>query len=363
MTALADRWEAVVCCSPLGGTHRAILGVLAFRADPNSLECSPSLDTLARECGFSRSTVLRGLADLEALGLIYVTRRRTGAGALDCNRYRVDMDAIRAFPGRPVPLTPRAVRWAAPHLLRVPTGSLPRAAAWLDRNRAAVEALDARHQGAYAPMLVDLTPWTSDPALVLLLLDVRTVAGRIRRGEPAGPRADDSPRESWPAARRYAHALLVEPLTWDALNASGEDWWSRPPVVAAVARAFHLAGVGPVGIGSGGRRDLEALPAAWRRWNLGAWNPSTDPPCEPDRALAALVRRWSAVAPGWTWGPGNHAPAELAGRADARAVIAAWGAYLEDLDARGAAFPSDWYLAIRDWIPMYRPRPVPVDPA
>lgn len=60
---------------PLEHGSRATYTVIALHADVASGEAWPSWSTLTRLSGYGRATVWRGVAELEAAGLLTVTRR------------------------------------------------------------------------------------------------------------------------------------------------------------------------------------------------------------------------------------------------------------------------------------------------
>ncbi len=91
----------------LKGPPRALLMVLADRAN-DSGECWPSITTLAKECGFCRSTVKSSLRALKDAKLIDWKQRRDTSGDLTSNVYsltlggRAGADPPRAGAGRQV---------------------------------------------------------------------------------------------------------------------------------------------------------------------------------------------------------------------------------------------------------------------
>ncbi len=78
----------------LKGPPRALLMALADRAN-DSGECWPSIATLAKESGFSRSTVRTSLNTLKDAGFINWKQRRDESGDLTSNLY------ILTLGGRP----------------------------------------------------------------------------------------------------------------------------------------------------------------------------------------------------------------------------------------------------------------------
>ena len=58
------------------GSAKAVLFVLAFRFNEQRGFCCRSIREIARDSGFSKSTVLRALGKLEAACLISIQRRR-----------------------------------------------------------------------------------------------------------------------------------------------------------------------------------------------------------------------------------------------------------------------------------------------
>jgi hypothetical protein len=91
----------------LKGPPRALLMALADRAN-DSGECWPSITTLAKECGFCRSTVKSSLRALKDAKLIDWKQRRDTSGDLTSNVYsltlggRAGADPPRAGAGRQV---------------------------------------------------------------------------------------------------------------------------------------------------------------------------------------------------------------------------------------------------------------------
>ena len=83
----------------LKGPPRALLMALADRAN-DSGECWPSMTTLAKECGFCRSTVKNSIRRLKEAGLINWKQRRDENGDLTSNLYVLNLGG-RAGAGPP----------------------------------------------------------------------------------------------------------------------------------------------------------------------------------------------------------------------------------------------------------------------
>lgn len=79
-----DRHQWVLA-APIGHFEKAVLHVLAHRAGPN-LECFTSMERLASDAGMSRRKAQNVIADLEAIGLITVTRSQ----GRNANRYQLN---------------------------------------------------------------------------------------------------------------------------------------------------------------------------------------------------------------------------------------------------------------------------------
>jgi DNA-binding transcriptional MocR family regulator len=76
------------------------MGRLVERFNLDSGQCNPSLETLARETGYTERSVRRALEELEELGLV---RRIVNAGRGHSNQYDVDLDAVGAIAARAAP--------------------------------------------------------------------------------------------------------------------------------------------------------------------------------------------------------------------------------------------------------------------
>jgi len=83
------------------GSAKAVLLVLADHADNERQECWPSYTTLVRESGLARSTVQRGLDELEALGLVTRTARFHESGGQTSTLYRLSVYPLPAA-GKPL---------------------------------------------------------------------------------------------------------------------------------------------------------------------------------------------------------------------------------------------------------------------
>jgi predicted transcriptional regulator len=95
--------ERVVDMLPgLSHATARVLFVLARYADDNGTNCFPSLDTIAGCAEMPRSTVIRGIAQLVALGLV---RQTTGGGRASKNHYLLNIPhaAKRVAPRHPLP--------------------------------------------------------------------------------------------------------------------------------------------------------------------------------------------------------------------------------------------------------------------
>lgn len=81
----------------IGPYGLAVYMALARYADRHG-DCYPSLRTLSRKVGISRTTVVKSLKKLEACGLISITPRTTGRGDLTSNMYALlPIDPIEAL--------------------------------------------------------------------------------------------------------------------------------------------------------------------------------------------------------------------------------------------------------------------------
>ncbi len=73
--------------SQIGPSALAVYMGLCFHADNVTRTCFPALRTLSRRLGLSRTTVLKAISTLEAVGLVRVTRERTERGKPRVNVY------------------------------------------------------------------------------------------------------------------------------------------------------------------------------------------------------------------------------------------------------------------------------------
>jgi len=83
----------------LKGPARAVLFVLADRADENG-NCYPGMAKIAKESGFSRSTVKTALRNLKAEGWISWRQQRNEDGELTSNFYTIDLGRAAVDPPR-----------------------------------------------------------------------------------------------------------------------------------------------------------------------------------------------------------------------------------------------------------------------
>lgn len=74
----------------LPSTHKLVLLALAYVADGNG-QCSPSISSLAAQCGVSTRTVRRALRDLEADSLLTAEARLRPDGSTTSNQYALWM--------------------------------------------------------------------------------------------------------------------------------------------------------------------------------------------------------------------------------------------------------------------------------
>jgi hypothetical protein len=81
------------------GPARAVLIVMADRAAEDGT-CWPSIATLAKECGFSRSTVKNSLRVLKSAGLLSWNQRTESSGDLTSNLYRLTLGRAGDDPPR-----------------------------------------------------------------------------------------------------------------------------------------------------------------------------------------------------------------------------------------------------------------------
>jgi hypothetical protein len=78
-------------CSKVEGPPRAVLTVIATYADDRGVAW-PSIPTIARDAGLSRSTVIRAIKLLVATGELLVVKR--GGGQTTSTRYRIPLDLL-----------------------------------------------------------------------------------------------------------------------------------------------------------------------------------------------------------------------------------------------------------------------------
>lgn len=93
--------------APVSSAARLVLLVLAVHADRSTREAWPSLPTLATETGLARSTVAVRVAELEAAGVVEISRSRGSA-----HRYRLT-DPSEYWTGNPSDLRSEPVRFGS----------------------------------------------------------------------------------------------------------------------------------------------------------------------------------------------------------------------------------------------------------
>lgn len=98
--------QAVVDSSRSRGAARAVLLVLAYRANPDGI-CWPSLSRIARDAGVSRKTVSRQISSLKTLGELEVLDRggrlSTTGGPQWSSRYRITLLRVEGGVAMPPP--------------------------------------------------------------------------------------------------------------------------------------------------------------------------------------------------------------------------------------------------------------------
>ena len=95
------------------GPAKAVMLVLASRADEKTGECWPSFNRIAAEAGLSRRTVMRHLAVIEKIGELVITPRghmsQTKGGIQKSNLYRITIPLPKGGDGQTPPLTDKVV--------------------------------------------------------------------------------------------------------------------------------------------------------------------------------------------------------------------------------------------------------------
>lgn len=74
---------------PLPHLQKHVLMALAYRRNFQTGRCDPSIDTIARDCGMSKSSVKNALRALQSMGLIETVQRREGAESIS-NFYKLN---------------------------------------------------------------------------------------------------------------------------------------------------------------------------------------------------------------------------------------------------------------------------------
>jgi hypothetical protein len=87
--------QLVIDHSQTTGPDRAIMLVLAYRADEKTAECWPGLDRIASDAGLTRRCIYKRLPVIEATGELTVIRNshavRTIRGTQFSNTYRIEL--------------------------------------------------------------------------------------------------------------------------------------------------------------------------------------------------------------------------------------------------------------------------------
>ena len=75
----------------LPAMQKIVLLMLANRTNHDTGLCFPSHDTLAKECGMDRRSVIRQIEKLELVGLLSVIRSTNDKGEKNANRYKLNL--------------------------------------------------------------------------------------------------------------------------------------------------------------------------------------------------------------------------------------------------------------------------------
>ncbi|MFE4469051.1 helix-turn-helix domain-containing protein [Leifsonia sp. NPDC056824] len=81
----------------VNGPHKAVLIVVALKADDKTGELFPSQQTIATAAGVALATVTRALAKLEALGILTRARRQPRAGYRATDLITIQTDALVSY--------------------------------------------------------------------------------------------------------------------------------------------------------------------------------------------------------------------------------------------------------------------------
>ena len=88
--------ELVIKHSKAKGSDKAIMLVLAYRADKETGECWPGLDRIAHDAGLDRRHVIRRLKVIASSGEILIQRQnhdvQTRGGKQAVNRYKLNVN-------------------------------------------------------------------------------------------------------------------------------------------------------------------------------------------------------------------------------------------------------------------------------
>ncbi len=100
--------QLVIEHSQTKGPDKAIMLVLAYRADEKKGECWPSLPRIARDAGLNRRTVSRCLPIIQRTGELLIVRRghaaETHGGRQESNRYRITIEPPQGRGTQSLPL-------------------------------------------------------------------------------------------------------------------------------------------------------------------------------------------------------------------------------------------------------------------
>jgi len=78
---------------PLRGNDRIVAVVIFMFANMTTLTCYPSIDEICRRAKVSPNTAYRAISELQRLGLMKKTKRRSAGGKFDGNFY--DFNPLR----------------------------------------------------------------------------------------------------------------------------------------------------------------------------------------------------------------------------------------------------------------------------
>jgi len=101
-------FELVANHSQTKGPDRAVVLILAVRADKKTGESWPSLNRIAKDAGLNRRTVSRCLRAIQRTGELLIVHHghaaRTRGGIQESNRYRITIDPPQGRGGESLPL-------------------------------------------------------------------------------------------------------------------------------------------------------------------------------------------------------------------------------------------------------------------